>query len=69
MTKEVALTILEHHNRWRRGEDIPMMKPQMIGQAIDKAVELLKQEEDICNCKHPSIDSRLYCEKCNKQYN
>lgn len=42
MTKEVALKILERHNEWRRGKEIPMLKPKLIGLAIEKAIEVLR---------------------------
>jgi len=42
MTKEVALKILERHNEWRRGKEIPMLKPELIGIAVDKAIEVLR---------------------------
>jgi hypothetical protein len=45
MTKEVVLKILQQHNRWRRGEEIPMLSPEIIGLAIDKAIELLKKSD------------------------
>ena len=42
MTIQVALKILERHNDWRIGKEIPMLKPELIGQAIDKAIEVLR---------------------------
>lgn len=42
MDKEVALKILERYNDWCRGKEIPMLKPELIGQAIDKAIEALR---------------------------
>lgn len=30
-----ASEILERHNRWRRGEEIPMEDPKILGKAID----------------------------------
>jgi hypothetical protein len=41
MTYEQAAEILELHNRWRRGADIPMVAPALLGQAIELAVEAL----------------------------
>lgn len=50
MTTQQALDILKHHNIWRRGADIQMQSPAEIGEAIDKAVEVLqeavKQEQE-----------------------
>lgn len=38
-----ALKILRQHNIWRRGddEDLPMLPPDLIGHAIDAAIEEL----------------------------
>ena len=41
MTTEQALQVLQYHNRWRRGEDIEMTNPKKLGEAIDKAIEVL----------------------------
>lgn len=38
MTNERAAEILEQHNRWRRGAEIPMCDPKELGEAIDIAV-------------------------------
>jgi hypothetical protein len=50
MTTQQALDILKRHNIWRRGADIQMQSPAEIGEAIDKAVEVLqeaaKQEQE-----------------------
>lgn len=35
MTIAEAIKILREHNRWRRGADIPMLDPAMIGRAIE----------------------------------
>lgn len=43
MTPQEAAAILEEHNRWRRGEEIPMLDPKTIGEAIDAAVEFIKK--------------------------
>ena len=44
MTKAEAIKILSEHNNWRRGGDMPMINPRLIGFAIDKAIEVLKQK-------------------------
>lgn len=44
MTTEEALVILIDHQRWRRGADIPMLEPKEIGEAIDVAIEVLKEK-------------------------
>lgn len=41
------ITFLENFNAWRRGADIPMPEPKDIGQALDKAIEILKNYEQI----------------------
>lgn len=42
MTIDEAISILELHNRWRKGADIEMQPPTMIGMAIDLVVCELK---------------------------
>lgn len=41
MTRQEAITTLNHYNKWRRGEEIPQPDPTLIGIAIDKAIELI----------------------------
>lgn len=47
-TREMELSeiidVLERHNKWRRGADIPMVSPTVLGKAIDGAVEILKRK-------------------------
>jgi hypothetical protein len=38
------IDVLERHNRWRRGADIPMVSQTLLGKAIDEAVEILKRK-------------------------
>lgn len=42
MTIEQAIDILIEHQEWRRGAEIPMQEPRIIGEAIDVAIELLQ---------------------------
>lgn len=42
MTIDEAIEILELHNQWRKGADIPMQNPTKIGMAIDLVVKELK---------------------------
>ena len=44
MTIEQALEILIEHQEWRRGAEIPMQEPRIIGEAIDMAIEVLKEK-------------------------
>jgi hypothetical protein len=39
-----AIQILKLHNEWRRGAEIDMLSPKMIGEAIDKVIELDKSK-------------------------
>lgn len=39
MEVQEALRILEYHNKWRRGADIGMLNPTILGIAIDTVVE------------------------------
>jgi hypothetical protein len=50
MTTQQALDILKRHNIWRRGADIQMQSPAEIGEAIDKAVEVLSEFMPCENC-------------------
>ena len=47
-TREMELSeiieVLERHNRWRRGADIPMVSPTLLGKAIDEAVDILRRK-------------------------
>ena len=42
MTIDEAINVLELHNKWRKGADIEMQPPTMIGMAIDLVVCELK---------------------------
>lgn len=43
MTVEESSKILEHHNKWRLGEeDLEMLPPSQISKAIDVAIEAMK---------------------------
>lgn len=44
MTIEEAIAILKHHNEWRRGADIPMEEPKVIGEAIDTVVNHFRDD-------------------------
>ena len=39
-----AINLLEHHNKWRRGADIPMVNPTALGEAIDVVVKNYKEK-------------------------
>lgn len=39
MEAQEALRLLEYHNKWRRGADIPMLNPTILGLAIEKVVD------------------------------
>lgn len=42
MTIDEAIEVLELHNQWRKGGDVPMQTPVKIGMAIDFVVCELK---------------------------
>ena len=44
MTKQDVINTLTTFNEWRRGSEIEMLKPKLIGEAIDEAVNLLSKE-------------------------
>lgn len=43
MKIEEAIEILERHNEWRRGAEIPMVQPSILGEAIDVVIKELKR--------------------------
>jgi len=46
MKVEEAIEILERHNEWRRGAEIPQEDPKIIGEAIDVVLKELKKRMD-----------------------
>ena len=54
MTIDEAIEVLELHNQWRKGAEIPMETPVRIGMAIDLVVCELK------NLRIANV-SRMYC--------
>jgi len=42
-----TLAILTTHNAWRRGGDAPQLEPAQIGEAIDHAIAILGQVENL----------------------
>lgn len=45
MPPSAVACVLEQHNRWRRGDDTVIMEaPSILGEAIDEAVRLIKQQ-------------------------
>ena len=43
MDVQEALRLLEHHNKWRRGADILMLNPTVLGEVIDIIVKEFKK--------------------------
>lgn len=43
MNIDEAISILEYHNKWRRGAEIEMTDPAKLGVAIDVIVSYLKK--------------------------
>lgn len=43
MEVQEALRILEQHNKWRRGADVEMTNPTLLGEAIDIVVREYKE--------------------------
>ena len=46
MNKEEAAQILETHNEWRRGAEIPPTDPTALGEALDVAVAELRKDDE-----------------------
>ena len=44
LTKEQAVKVLHHAQKWRRGEKIGMPPPSLLGLAIDTAIRVLRQK-------------------------
>ncbi len=42
MTTNEAIEILKAYNKWRRGGEGEMPPPKQIGEAIDKAIEVME---------------------------
>lgn len=75
MTIDEAIEVLELHNQWRKGAEIPQESPIRIGMAIDLVVCELKNlrkplvigrsEQLFCLCKEDAvIDSKGQCRMC-----
>ena len=43
MEVQEALRLLEQHNKWRRGADVPMLNPTVLGEVIDLIVKKFKE--------------------------
>lgn len=43
MDVQEALRLLEHHNKWRKGADIPMIQPKVLSEVIDTIVKKFKK--------------------------
>lgn len=47
MTLQEAVTLLENHNKWRRGDDtLGMVEPKDLGMAIELIVEYFINTKD-----------------------
>ena len=44
MTKNQCVKILTDYNAWRRGAETEMIRPEIVGLAIERAIHLLKQK-------------------------
>ena len=53
-----AIKILERHNKWRRGAEMPMENPEKLGEAIDVAIRNLKS----------LIDPYKTCPQCGRRF-
>ncbi len=66
MKTEEAIQILEQHNKWRRGEDdISMIEPSLLGEAIETVVSQLKQPSPIEEEKDRACPCLYLEEPCN----
>ena len=60
MKTNEAINILERHNEWRRGADVPMTEPKILGEAIDSAVDALKWHD--AETEKPEPDTEILAE-------
>ena len=70
MDAERAIAVLENHNNWRRGADIPMQDPQDIGEAVDIAVSVMKEHgwRPISEAKKSPTSILVWCPDRQNQY-
>ena len=47
MTTQEAVEVLEQYNKWRRGAEIEMPDPKRIGEAINVAINTLKEANNM----------------------
>jgi hypothetical protein len=47
VNKMEAVKILTQHNKWRRGSELKQIDPELIGYAIDFAIEFMKKRHDV----------------------
>lgn len=52
MTNAEIIRHLTQHNQWRRGDEIPMLSPKLIGEAIDGAIAGIRELERIKRVEH-----------------
>ena len=45
MELKEAIKLLKHHNRWRRGADIPMLKPKTLTEVINTITEFYEKNQ------------------------
>ena len=77
MTTEEAIRILELHNQWRKGAEIPMENPVRLGMAIDIVVcelkSLLETQKTCPNCGRKFSETevpsgKFCCDACEYGY-
>lgn len=75
MTIDEAIEVLELHNQWRKGAEIPMETPVRIGMAIDLVVCELKNlrianvSSMYCGCQQSQcylMNGSYICATCNR---
>ena len=75
MTIDEAIEVLELHNQWRKGAEIPMETPVRIGMAIDLVVRELKNlrianvSKMYCGCQQSQcylMNGSYICATCNR---
>ena len=45
MNIEEVIKALKHHQRWRKGAEIPMVQPKYLTEVIEEAIKLLEEYE------------------------
>lgn len=60
MTLQVALSILETHQRWRLGAEIEMAEPKVLSKALDVVLVFFQNEQSDAEIEKMASEHILY---------